>query len=320
MKKNLFFLTCLFAMLTTLSFGQSYTFKVMANKGANEVKDGGTWKPLRSGTLLNENDEIKVSANAYIGLVHSSGRTMELNTAGNFKVKELASKVSTGSSSVASKYADFVLSKMEDDEPRSRLNATGAVHRAAMGGSKLQVFLPRQGNEERILPEAFTNQTVIRWQDMGAGKVYVVTISDMMDEVILKKETTETSLTIDYTDASFKEGEGGAVQVLVALKEDPTINSGFEMDGYIIRLPKKEVKEKVQQEIKSIVPDFDANSALHHFIVAGYFESNKQLVDALTYYEKAVALAPDVEFYQEAYKDFLNWAGYTGEVGKKKGK
>jgi hypothetical protein len=318
MKKYQIFLTCVFALMASLAFSQTYTFKVMANKGANEVKEGNAWKPLRSGTLLNENDEIKVSPNAYIGLVHSSGRTMELNTAGNFKVKELASKVGSGSSSVASKYADFVLSKMEDGEPRSRLNATGAVHRAAMGGSRLAVFLPQTGNQEKILPEAFSSQALVRWQNLGEGKTYVVTISDMLDDVLLKKETTATSLLLDFNEPAFK-GAEGAVQVLVALKDDPTINSGFDMDGYIIRFPKKEAKEKVAQEVKSIVPDFDNTSALHHFILAGYFESNKQLVDALTHYDMAVSIAPDVEFYQEAYNDFLDWAGYTGD-GKKKGK
>ena len=66
-----------------VAFGQGYTFKVLANKGENKVKSGADWKALKTGASLVDTDELEVSDNAYLGLVHSSGKTLELKSAGN---------------------------------------------------------------------------------------------------------------------------------------------------------------------------------------------------------------------------------------------
>jgi hypothetical protein len=55
----------------------TYAFKVLANKGANEVKTGDSWTPLRTGASLKEGDEIKLGENSYVGLIHSSGKPKE---------------------------------------------------------------------------------------------------------------------------------------------------------------------------------------------------------------------------------------------------
>jgi hypothetical protein len=39
--------------------------------------------------------------------------------------------------------------------------------------------------------------------------------------------------------------------------------------------------------------------------LAGAFEQNKLLIDAITAYQDAIKLAPDVDSYKELYKDFL---------------
>jgi hypothetical protein len=49
---------------------QEYAFKVLVNKGKNELKSGGTWQQLKVGSSLKSEDELKVSENSYLGLVH----------------------------------------------------------------------------------------------------------------------------------------------------------------------------------------------------------------------------------------------------------
>ncbi len=91
------FLTTAMILTGIIGYSQDYAFRVMVSKGANEVKTGGEWKALKTGAQLNDTDELKVSENAYLGLMHSGGRTLEWKNAGTFKVSELAGKVSEGS-------------------------------------------------------------------------------------------------------------------------------------------------------------------------------------------------------------------------------
>src|SRR5690349_15793337 len=98
------------SFLSYASFGQSsYTFKVIANKGANQVKSGDAWVQLKAGASLKGTDELLIGENAYLGLVSAKGKPVELKKAGNYKVSVLESQVS-GGSSVLNKYTDFILS------------------------------------------------------------------------------------------------------------------------------------------------------------------------------------------------------------------
>jgi len=98
-------------MLSSLSYAQDYAFKVLANKGSNEVKSGDTWQPVKTGYSLKKEDELKVADNAYIGLVHATGKPVEIKQSGSYKVADLAEKVNKGSgASVLTKYTDFILS------------------------------------------------------------------------------------------------------------------------------------------------------------------------------------------------------------------
>jgi hypothetical protein len=78
---------------------------------------------VKTGASLKASDEHKLSENAYIGLVHKSGKPLELKAAGQYKVADLASKVATGTS-VLNKYTDFILSSNSAEAMKNRLNAT----------------------------------------------------------------------------------------------------------------------------------------------------------------------------------------------------
>ena len=56
--------------------------------------------------------------------------------------------------------------------------------------------------------------------------------------------------------------------------------------------------------------DIDSETALNKYILAGFYEENNLLIDALSNYEAAIGLAPDVETFQEAYEDFLLRNGF----------
>ena len=127
--QKLTLLLAFFAIGTSVLAQKDYAFKVLANKGVNEVKSGDTWMPLKTGASLKKNDEIKLGENSYIGLVHATGKPKELKVAGNYQVSKLEEQIG-GGTSVLNKYTDFILSSNSAEAKKNRLSATGAVHRA----------------------------------------------------------------------------------------------------------------------------------------------------------------------------------------------
>src|SRR5690348_6617464 len=146
-------------LVSSFTYGQDYAFKVMANKGSNEVKSGDSWQPLKTGASLKSTDELKLVDNAYIGLIHASGKPLEVRQSGNYKVADLAAKVG-GGSSVINKYTDFILSSNAETK-KNKLSATGAVHRATET-SAIRVMLPE------TYASVYNNTAVINWDGSKA--------------------------------------------------------------------------------------------------------------------------------------------------------
>lgn len=272
-------------------FGQGYTFKVLANKGANQVKSGDEWKPLKTGASLKEGDELKISDNAYLGLVHNSGKTLELKSAGNHMVNDLASRISTGGSSVASKYADFVLSKMSAEGKSNRLSATGAVHRAAVNAG-INIYMPTS-------VDVFNDQALLEWGALDGDKTYEVKVVNMFGDELLMTETTDTSFKLNLKDDKLM--NEAALIVTIGVKGEEDMKSE---EVAIKRLPGDKAA-LIRQNLDELMGEVDTETALNNYILAGFYEENRLLLDALFYFEEAKRLAPGVESYEEAYEEFL---------------
>lgn len=290
--KSLFsILTISLLLVGSLVFGQGYTFKVLANKGANEVKSGNEWKPLKTGASLKDGDELKISDNAYLGLVHNSGRTLELKEAGNHKITDLASRVNTGGSSVASKYADFVLSKMSAEKKGNRLSATGAVHRAAVNAG-INIYMPSS-------VDVFNDQALIEWGMLDSEKTYVITVVNMFGDALYTTETTKNSHLLDLS--SDKLANEAALLVTISVQGEEDLKSE---EVAIKRLP-GDKSEIVKENLGQLLSEVGGETALNKYILAGFYEENRLLLDALFYYEEAIKLAPEVDSFKEAYEEFL---------------
>lgn len=276
----------------SFAFGQNkdYAFKVMANKGNNEVKSGDTWQPLKTGASLKENDEIKIGPNAYVGLIHVSGKPVELREAGAKKVADIS--VPAGATAL-SKYTDFILSSNAEGK-KNKLGATGAVERDVKEVKAIAVILP-----QRDFPYVYNKTVVINWDGEKVTGPYVVTIKDMFEEAITKFETPEISFNLDLSDSKF--AKQNAIFVEVSSKADPKLTSS---KFYVKQMPAAE-REKVKKQLDEILGDVSEETALNKIYLARFFEENSLLIDAIGEYEKAVKLAPDVSDYREYYDDFL---------------
>ena len=171
---------------------QKYAFKVLVNKGQNQVKSGNEWLPIKVGASLQPQDELKVSQNAYLGLVHSSGKPLEVKKAGNHKVSDLAAGMK-GGSSVLNKYTDFILSST--DQKAGNLTATGAVHR---GPDDIKVFLPKPQ-----FAIVYNDDIAISWARNSKVKDYIVSFNSMFGDELQEIEVKDTTVSIALDDAKF---------------------------------------------------------------------------------------------------------------------
>lgn len=294
MKNNRLVMVLMLAGIVNFTMAQpTYTFKVLANKGTNEVKTGDSWSPLKTGASLKDNDEIKLGENSYVGLIHSTGKPKELKTAGVHKISSLAGTMK-GGASVLNKYADFILSSNSAEAKKNRLSATGAVHRAG-SMEDIIVFLPENQHSS-----IFNAVAIINWESKSGNRgPFIVTVQNMFGDDMIVKETPETTFTLDINDPKLVNEQHFLIQV--RNKADMKLISA----QHLIKKIQTTELEKIKTLMAEFVGEMNEETALNKFIMAGFYEDNQLFIDAITSYEEAIKMAPDVETYKEAYEEFL---------------
>lgn len=270
-------------------YTQDYAFKVLVNKGNNQVKSGSTWQPVKVGAGLKSTDEVKIAENAYLGLVHVTGKPIEVKQAGNYKVSELAGKVK-GGSSVLNKYTDFILS--ENTQKKSTLVATGAVHR---GFDQIEVYLPKP--ESAVVYGKFVT---INWGTKDIQGPYIVLLSSMFGDELQTIETADSTVQIDLYDKRFQNEDNIIIEVMA--KDNPATKT---VPALTLKKLSKADHERIKNSLNEVADPLDDDTALGKLYLATFFEKNHLLVDAVNAYMEAVRLAPDVVYYKDQYENFL---------------
>lgn len=291
---NKLFIVLALTLLSTLVVAQQpYAFKVLATSGNAEIKKANTWVPLRSGANLIDSDDVRLGTKSYVGLVHSSGKSKELKSSGVYNVKALANSLGKGTS-VVLKYFDFILSKNSDEARQNRLIAVGSVTRTSFKEDIL-VRLP-----ENRLADMLNHKAIIAWESKADSLgPFVVSIQNLSNEELFSIETADRSVMIDFNRPELKT----EFNFLVEVRNKN--NRSLKSDQYLIKRLQLEHQQKFNAELAKLSKDMDAESAMSKIMLAGYFETNFLLIDAIAAYEDAIRLAPEVNFYREAYEEFL---------------
>ncbi len=280
-------------------YAQDYAFKVLVNKGRNEIKSGTTWQPIKVGASLRSPDELRVSENAYIGLIHVSGKPLELKSAGKYKVADLSAKIGNNKS-VLNKYTDFILST--NTQKQNNLHATGAVHR---GAGKVTVYLPPSSSY------VYGDTIMIEWEkEKDVRPPYEITFTSLFGDELYKMETSENSITVDLSNPAFSREND--ISVKIFSKEDRK-----ESELYTLRKFSSNDRQRMKASFNELAKETTAETAINYLFKAAFFEQNKLIADAVTAYKKAIALEPEVQSYKEAYRDFLLCNGLKQEPAKK---
>jgi hypothetical protein len=292
-------ITIMLVFSVGIANGQGYTFRVLANKGQNKVKKAGTSAAvaLKTGATLADGDELIASDGAYIGLMHKSGKTLEVRTSGTKKVSDLEKLVNTKTASVSSRYAQFLTDKMNEKEQpdyRSRLNATGAVSRE-VGSGTIQVLVPAEANV--IGDNAIVSWDIPEGMDMN---VFVVTVKNIFDEEILKEEVSTNSINLNFTSEQMQNEEGLYI-ITIKAKENMDMTSG---DIGLKRLTGEDAAQ-YQDGLNSLRSEVAQDSPLNKIIYASFYEENGLILDALTQLEEAIKMSPEVEDFKELRIDLI---------------
>ena len=193
----------------------------------------------------------------------------------------------------------FVMNKMNEGDGnvytnyRRNSNVTGAVSRAA-GSAAVRILLKDSKNPNKVYGEVVT----IRWEGSEETITYLVIIKNVFDEVLYSVETTETKINLDFSQE--KLANERFVIVSVMDKDNESLKS---RDYGIQRMSPDEAKN-VEEQLAQLSNEVADESSLDKLIYASFFEENNLYLDALTKYEEAVELSPDVEDFQLIYDEF----------------
>lgn len=290
----------LISIITFVCFGsliaQNAVFSIILNKGDNTFGARADFNPVLIGSLLFENDVLNVMDNGYVALVHvATGSSLELNSAGAYSVIEMKQKVVDQSSTILAKYGKFLMDKLNpDDVGNQNLNVTGAVERGEEG--LIKIFWPSVMN-------VYGDVAVITWQQAGEFDDYVVTIKNMFDEKLEESQVQGMSFTLELDKDNLKE------EKLMIINVQVKGNDGVHSRDYGIKRLSIEARMTIDQEFESLKMDAQEENVLNKVMLASFFEEHQLLVDAITYYNQAIALSPDLEGIQKLYNDFLQRNG-----------
>ncbi len=294
-------------MMTSLGFSQSHVFSILANKGSNQVKKGTNWNTLSTGSKVYKGNSIKVVAGGYIGLMHKTGKTIELRTAGEYSVASLEGKLKTSSSSYAERYTRFATNMNGSEGAKYKYNATGSVDRG------VGYDLLTQDTIEVIKEIPLT----IAWSVKGksANDRVELRIVNLFDETLVKSTGKNSSAVLDLTKVTLP----GADELIVANLFDPLSDKGESLikKATQVHLVEATKAKKVLAEYNKLVAELDLNSPLDNMVLASFFAEHGLVSYASSHLYRAASLAPEVTDYEGAFYSYLEKEGVVTKAQKK---
>ena len=175
---------------------------------------------------------------------------------------------------------------------------TGSVERAT---DKIKPITLKQAT---VLDEL----AIFKWNlvkvNNAPAKTYVVTFTNMFGEELLVKETSDTQLVVDLAQLNLKTEKN--IVWSVKVKESPTIQS----DNYNLQYVSDEKKAiELHEQFTALKSELSEQTALNKLLLASFCAENKLTLNAMEYYEEAIALEPEVDEFKVIYGKYLVDAG-----------
>ena len=301
-----------FLLVSLIHASASGQFMVLGAKGDNKV-DG---QPLKIGALLQSGQTITIGSGAYLGLAHTSKKTIELSKAGTYKIKDLETKIASASIDLTNRYVNFVINELtSNDDNTSRFNRsakTGSVTRDVSKKTLLFMMPVDENGVSKTSKVLADTRITIGWfiykpEDINEEDIanYRFIVKDGTPEnignVIFEETTANKKLILDLSDKKFRRNKTLLYQV------EAISNTGKKFKSPEAMLKKLSSKEnyKVAQELKELPRE---ETALNKLIKAKFFEEKGLIANAINMYEEAIDMS-DVPQYRNYYNEFLDFYG-----------
>jgi hypothetical protein len=309
--KRLVYLVSLLLLIVSWSsiVAKSEEFRVLAAKGETLVqRDGkGSWNKLNTGNQLFANDNIKISNNAYLGLVHTKGRTMELKKAGTYSAGILAKELSSKKTKVSEQLANYLMkevaNKESDGNYKKNMGTPGAVERGMetdASGQKIKLI----ANCPRRL-SIMGNTVNFSWSKAtGKDVVYEFIITDRFDRQEFSTKLKENTFSVDAEALKLSK------DVYYFWKVKVSSNEEIRSDEICFSFLSAQRAASIKETVALLKEDIGEENAPAKIILAKFYETNYLPNEADKAYQDAIKLMPDIDEYQGMYKEFLLRTNY----------
>ncbi len=293
-------IACLMCPLILAAQGDEI-FKVIACKGKITLQR--TKKTLAIGTPLNTTDQLRLEGPVYLGLVHKTGKAIEVKSEGSLAVGDLLKQVSSKQSGM-DKLVGFVVQSVVGANEKKEIS--GSVERS-IAVNKIRMLAPRTTK----VVDADVN---FQWagSDGSTKDVnYIFTLSDDHQNVRFKKETKETALSLNVQQLGLEKDKCYYWSVTQAGSTTPSFES------YCIYPVNDADAAAINSQLTNIKQDQGATpNALENLMLASFYEQNGLTYKAMGAYKEAVKKGGDVEIFGSAYSQFLTRIGVDYESQK----
>ena len=232
---------------------------------------------------------LALNKDAYLGSVHSSGSILEIRKEGEHTSQELFRQIDPNkSNTIISRYAEYLIGKMDEASVNRRLTATGGVDRTYDPLSKyVRLYIPKE-------TDVYSEEVTIEWDEANATSV--VEVMDLYEKVLYSDQVDGKRYSLNLNSSSLASNQ----KVLIKVKQ------GADKASSPVLLKKMTVSDRAVHaaNLEQITQNYK-NSALREMFRAAYFEDNNLLADAFTSYVNAMLMEPEIKGFKEAYEAFL---------------
>lgn len=288
-------------------------FKVLASYGDAKVQKNNQqiWENISIGNKLNDKDKLKLSITSYVGLIHTSGKTLEIKKEGIYNIGELIKEVSPSSVGISNKFADFVVDAVcKVDDPsnlsdyKGQMTVTGSVERKTFENS-IKVYMPKVSN--LIDP----NVTFTWYNSNNPSKYNFVILNNFAKPVLTKNEIKDTSVAVDLSKLDLKRGECFYWGVFKSFAPD------VKSQEYCLTLLSEKTAKAITDSLELMKKEMGGElSAINKLIIASFYEQHNLFYNANSTYQEIISMEPAADDYKKVYALFLIRQGLITEASK----